>query len=147
MTRPLAHQPRKMGRPSRLNAAVQDRLVTALRSGATRESCATYAGIGITTFHTWMQKGEERPGSDYADFRAAVKAAEADSEILLAGRLMAAAAGDWRAALSVLERRFPDAWGRRDALVHEGNDKRPVRFVLNIASAPGTAAAKKNGHG
>jgi hypothetical protein len=45
-------------------------------------------------------------------FRAAVEAAEAGLEMGLVAHLVKAAPKDWRAALAMLERRFPERWSR-----------------------------------
>lgn len=45
-------------------------------------------------------------------FRAAVEAAEAGLEMGLVAHLVKAAPKDWRAALAMLERRFPERWAR-----------------------------------
>ena len=104
-----------MGRPTKLNAETQKRFIDGLRLGLTYKLAASYAGIDISSFHLWMQKGREQSEGIYSDFSDAVKEAEG----LCAGSgdcgycsahmsriVEAAEAGQWQSSAWVMERRF-----------------------------------------
>lgn len=58
-----------------------------------------------------MSKGETRPRSRYAAFRAAVPAAEAEAELRCVGVIRRAADTDWKAVAWWLARKNPERWG------------------------------------
>ena len=96
-----------MGRPTKLNAETQKRFIDGLRLGLTYKLAASYAGIDISSFHLWMQKGREQSEGIYSDFFDAVKAAEGICAAQHMGRIMKAAeAGHWQSSAWVMERRF-----------------------------------------
>lgn len=96
-----------MGRPTKLNAETQKRFIDGLRLGLTYKLAASYAGIDISSFYLWMQKGREQSEGIYSDFFDAVKAAEGLCAAQHMGRIMKAAeAGHWQSSAWVMERRF-----------------------------------------
>lgn len=75
-------------------------------------------GISRGTFYAWCGKGE-RGEEPFAEFVAVVARANAAWEEKLAGMIDGAASDDWRAAAWRLERRFPDRYGQRLAVVED----------------------------
>jgi hypothetical protein len=116
------------GRPHKLTAAVQGRIVEAVRAGATREQAAAAAGIGKRTLQRWLAQGEgNRPPARFERFAAALREAEAGMVVdAVEGIQEAARAGDWRARAWLLERRHPAEWGRRTAHELTGRDGKPI---------------------
>src|SRR5262245_19552044 len=102
----------KVGRPSKLTPEVQALVVQALSAGTTRADACEYAGIGQTTFRTWMRRGGEEPDGPYGAFRAAVKKAMATAVIRNVALIQTAAKSQWQAAAWWLERVHPDRYGR-----------------------------------
>lgn len=108
------------GRPSKLllDPTIQDRMVEAIKLGATYEHACQYAGISYTpTFLSWMKRGfndlNEEADSIYADFYKAVRKAGGDATIGWLKKIEAAADGGvWQAAAWKLERRYPHIYGR-----------------------------------
>ena len=95
-----------MARKSKFIDAVTDRIMEALRLGATYELAAEYAGISRSTLYNWMEKGKDQDRGKYRTFLDTIKAAEAKGAIAnLAMIETAARAGDWKAAAWRLERR------------------------------------------
>ena len=95
-----------MARKSKFIDAVTDRIMEALRLGATYELAAEYAGISRSTLYNWMEKGKDQDRGQYRTFLDIIKAAEAKGAIAnLAMIETAARAGDWKAAAWRLERR------------------------------------------
>lgn len=48
-----------MGRPTKLNDAVQNKIVVAIRRGLTYERASQLAGVDYQTFRNWMIRGEQ----------------------------------------------------------------------------------------
>jgi hypothetical protein len=93
------------GRRTRLTAQVQHDITTALRAGNTRRAAVSYAGVGETTFYTWLERNQE--------FRAAVEKSEADAQVRTVALIQREAESAWQAAAWWLERRFPEDFGLR----------------------------------
>jgi transposase-like protein len=116
---------RKIGRPTECNAKTIKRITDAVRFGLSYERAARAAGIEYQTMRNWIQRAEaERarletePGTSvlqseqpFLDFFEALSQAEADGEYQNARRVYQAAAGNWRAAAWILERRHSHTWG------------------------------------
>lgn len=105
-----------MGRKTKLAPERQDKIVTAIRAGNYIREAAGFAGIGERTFYDWMERGEKAEDEDdiYAQFSQAVKKAEQEWEVSTVARINRAASEHWQAGMTMLERRHPERWGRRD---------------------------------
>lgn len=101
---PEAAQPkRKPGRPTRLNAAVQARIVEAVRVGVTYEAAAVLGGISYATFNDWMEKGRAAKSGVYLQFVQAIEEANAYAEQAIFAQIRKANNdGDWRAGAWML---------------------------------------------
>lgn len=103
------------GRPTLLKPASADQLVAMLRAGNYIEVAARAAGVSRSTFRGWMQRGlsdleEDRP---FRELRERVETALAEGEVRNVTHIAVAARdGDWNAAAWILERHYPDRWGR-----------------------------------
>ncbi len=115
----------KAGRPSKLTGAGQATIVAALERGNFQLVAAEVAGIDVSTFTRWMDRGR-KPGDAQAPFRAfraAVLVANAKCQDVQLARInRAASRGTWQAAAWILERRFPEQWGRKMAQPTDGAD-------------------------
>jgi transposase len=126
---------RAIGRPTKLTPTVQAAIAESIAAGAYPEQAARAAGIGRSTYYEWLQRGQagEQPFSDFLD---TLRAREAHAEVVAVTVLRdAAAAGDWRAAAHLLERRFPERWGRRAPLavvVPPPEPERPRRDLRRL---------------
>jgi transposase len=106
----------------------KDNLVKAIVAGNYITTACEYAGVNHNTFYDWDRKGKraveesERDGTllskhplyKYARFNEMMQKAIADSEVGLVAQVRKEAKGDWRAAIAMLERRFPARWGKQD---------------------------------
>ncbi len=129
-----------MARKTKLNSETQDRILKAISLGLTYKDAAQFAGIGETTFYEWKKKGENASAGKFREFWEALKKAEVEGENVLLQRINDAATGKnskkktktiydkegkaigkveiieeggiWQAAAWILERRFPERWGR-----------------------------------
>jgi len=102
---------------------------------------AAYAGISPRTLHRFIRLAEEsrekrdrgrrltKAEKKLSQFCLDFHQAEADLEMTAVRAITSAAwAGDWRAALASLERRFPERWARRrvrGTVPAEEDGKRP----------------------
>ena len=107
----------KIGRPSKLNAEVRNSLIIALSAGCSQKDACAHAGISKATFSRWMAKGQEDEAagrrSEYRDFLDLVQRAHDRAKPRLEILMAKHAEKSYRAALTILERRYPEEWGRR----------------------------------
>ncbi|MGH7901485.1 MAG: hypothetical protein ACRENZ_07080, partial [Thermodesulfobacteriota bacterium] len=92
------------------------------------EAACGLVGISKPTFFNWMNKGEKGQGQNCIDFFNRMKKAQSQVET----RLIIQIEQDpsWQAKMTILERKWPERWGRRERLIHEGGDKeKPIRYV------------------
>lgn len=158
-TRCWSHSFKVPGRPSKLNQELIDRILPVVLEGNYLETAAQAAGIDKTTLYRWLRKADdlmaravehlddaelEEHGANavydvldpsewvYLDFRHALKSAEAFAETeLLRKALRRGAEQPWQAYVTVLERRHPERWRRRDStsVEHSGEVRRTVEIV------------------
>lgn len=117
-----------MGRPPiELDEARRRRLVAALEAGATFELAARAAGVSAATLKRWRDDDDELA---QAEARGAVRALE-----VIQAAAAGPHAGQWQAAAWLLERRYPDSYGRRPPRVEDGRELETVIGWLNAAQA------------
>jgi hypothetical protein len=103
-----------MAAPCKLNKDSHNRIVQAIRLGATYEHAAKYGGVAYNTFNEWMKEGAKADGGAKRELYEDVKKAEGDALVgWLAKIEKAATDGNWQAAAWKTERRYPDDYGRR----------------------------------
>lgn len=95
---------------SKLTETVFRRLVDGARKGQTRKLSAKRAGICERTFRMWMAKGRNNEGEEFVALYAAIRQAEAEACERWLDVVNTAAEEDWKAAIALMERRFPEAW-------------------------------------
>lgn len=134
---------------------ILERIADATRKGHAITTAGPCAGIGQTTSYEWYMRGQEdlaeaeRQGLSYeelgshAKFAKAVKDAEAEmveAKLSIVERDMAFPGKGWLAAMTLLERRRPQDFGRRDRLEV---DQRSVSVSVNLtAQLPPSALAE-----
>ena len=111
-----------MARPTKLTPDVEERILLGLRAGNFLKVAAAAAGVGEATLHRWL--ADRRP--PYRAFDAAVRKAIAESEVLLVGRIAQVAPQSPGVALRLLERRYPQRWGRARADLVQPPDEFPA---------------------
>jgi hypothetical protein len=94
-----------MSRPPKFNDDRAERVLEAIRAGATRRAAAGHAGVDHATLYRWLERN--------ATFATLLTRAEDDVEIRCVATILQASTSDWKAASWWLERRRPDAYGRR----------------------------------
>ena len=122
----------KVGRKTKLTPEVQNKIASAIKAGNYACVAAAYAGIGERTFYQWLERGRVEPGSIYAQFAQVVKDAESEAEVRAVAMVQKAMGDNWTAAMTFLERKFPDRWGRRDRLKLEVEPQEALAGLLGI---------------
>jgi transposase len=127
-----------MPRPTKLTPQIRDHIAAAIRSGNYADAAAKSAGIGETTYYQWLKRGESNAKVDrpFREFREAIKKAEGEAEVHAVALVRQAMPDNWQAAMTWLERRFPDRWRRRDAVAVEGSGGGPVRISEEAFADP-----------
>jgi transposase len=111
-----------IGRPTKLTPELTEKICSGLRSGLYLKDAADLAGIHPSQVNRWIARGSEE-GSEgpHAAFRAAIKKAEAETQVATLEIIrQAAEGGNWTAAAWYLERRHPEKWGRHGRDAREG---------------------------
>ena len=129
----------------KLTESCQKAIADAIRSGQTRRIAANLGGVTYETVRQWYNRGKEDDEGEFFEFAQAIDAADADLHQRLVDQVMESAKNhkttevrttkryedgqvtghevteiirespDWRAALSVLERRFHNEWSKKDS--------------------------------
>lgn len=101
-----------MGRPSKLDDLVAQRIVAAIAKGVPRHTAAKIAGVVPSTLFEWLRKGRDGEPA-YAEFSDRVRAAESKGEEEIVGLLRGHAEKHWQACAWLLERRNPKRWAAK----------------------------------
>ena len=104
---------------------VQGLIVDGINAGLTFRLTCARVGVHPGTFYRWLETGEKAKTGRYREFYDAVERAKADSALRLVSQITLQAPTDWRAAAFMLERRFPDDYGKRTEVT--GKDGGPVK--------------------
>jgi transposase len=105
------------GRPTKLDEELTEQFVSMLRAGNYIGVAARAVGIGRRTFGDWMERGRSEREADapYREFRMRVEQARAEGEVRNVVQIATAARENWQAAAWILERSYPERWGRPSA--------------------------------
>ena len=102
------------GRPTKLTEDLKEQLCRLISAGNYINTACQVAGITEQAFHSWIRRGLYEEEGIYHDFARAVERAEAQAKARNVAIIQAAAKDDWRAALTWLERRYPEEWGKHN---------------------------------
>lgn len=122
------------GRPTKLTPELQHIIVKAVRAGNYMETAAAFAGLHKSTLYDWLKRGareKDRVSKDprlrirkselpFVEFSDALEKALAEAEVRDVAIIGKAAEEQWQAAAWRLERKFPERWGRKEQIQHEG---------------------------
>ena len=126
----MTNRKAKTGRRSKLTPELQDKIVKVIRAGNYACVAAEFACIGETTFYRWLEQGEAEESGPYREFREAVKSAEREAEIRAVATVQGHMGKSWQAAMTFLERKFPQRWGRRLDVTSGGNEISRIEVVI-----------------
>ena len=103
-----------MARPSKLTPDIQKRIGENIALGLTYRLAAESVGVTYKTLNEWNQKGQTEKSGKYFDFAQHIKKCNAAGARKLLERLNDAVEyGNCQVCMWILERRFPDEFGRR----------------------------------
>jgi hypothetical protein len=103
-----------MARPCKLTPELQNKIGENVSLGLTYSLASEAAGITYKTFNEWNKKGQTEKSGKYYQFAQHIKKCNADGARKLLERLNdAAEAGNCQVCMFILERRFPEEFGRR----------------------------------
>ena len=117
-----------MGRPTKLTDDRRGTICEALRRGVSIEGACDLANVSARIFYKWRNRGEDelqrveeghrscrvrKREKPFVQFFRETTRAIAESEKELVKNIKDAAPDDWRAAIALLERRFPERWSKR----------------------------------
>lgn len=113
------------GRPTKLTPELQAKICEYLATGCYVCTACDLCGIGERTYYDWMARAEagEEP---YSQFAQAIKDAEARAEARAVALVQKAMVDDWKAAMTWMERKFPDRWSRNERREISGPGGGPV---------------------
>ena len=102
------------GRPSSLTPDVVNRILSAIRCGATNKTSCEAAGVSESTLYRWLDRAKDGNDPDCSEFsRRLHRARQEGVTARLALIQKAATKGDWRAAAWLLERDQPDSFSMK----------------------------------
>ena len=103
-----------MGRPTKLDETTAQAILDALKVGCPIRVACQAAGVGPTTFKSWVARGKSLDEADapFRAFRSDVQKARAAGEAAALKVIHAAMPTTWQAAAWFLERSRPERWGR-----------------------------------
>lgn len=130
-----ASHARTAHRPTKFTDTVKKEILDALKMGVYRKDAAAYAGVSLSVFDDWSARGRKAIEAgllddEYAQFLAACELTTAKHKAYLVGKVTAAAAKDWRAAIELLSRMYPEEYGRKDAKFIEHSGTVGVEHML-----------------
>lgn len=101
------------GRPTKMTKEVQKQTLEGIELGMSRERAAAFAGVSVAVFYAFQSK--------FPEFQERVKEAEAKCLAFHLAQICRAAKpkieggeGHWQASAWVLERKWPEEWGKVD---------------------------------
>ncbi len=115
--------PRKAGRRSKLTTELRKEICDLIGEGSYAVVAAQAVGIAESTYYLWKRRGQADLDADettiYSEFSQSLKKAECEVEMkAVACVLDAAENGKWVAAMTFLERRWPQRWSRGERREH-----------------------------
>ena len=103
-----------MGRKTKLTPELQEKILLHIRAGNYIRTACMAVGISEQDYFNWVKWGEQRRKGVFFEFFKAVKKAEAEAEARLVTIVNLAGPSNWQAAMTMLERKYPDRWGKRE---------------------------------
>ena len=108
---------RKVGRPSKATDETFDKIIDGIRNRLSYVAVATQAGISYQTLNRWKKQGAagKYPFVEFLHaFNQAEKEAEAERLAAFDAYLIEKLKSmKWQDSARILERRYPDTWGRK----------------------------------
>lgn len=123
-------------KPKLLDPIVRAKVLTALKTMVPFAVAARCAGVTSRTLERWIERASNpKARGIYRKFAEEVQKAEAEAEVLMAGTIAAKSRTEWTAAAWLLERKYPERWGRRERFEMTGAGGGPVLVSDPIRAA------------
>ena len=115
-----------MGRKTKLEDDIQQRLILAIERGLTIVDACEYSGISEKTYYNWLNKDTTQIKNDeerkkFVQFLQDIKKAQSECQMYCLDFIMKDKSRQSKAWL--LERRFPDRWAKKDMTINDNNEK------------------------
>lgn len=83
-----------------------------------------YGALGVSkqTWYNWLDKGSKAKSGLYRKLLEEVEKAESRAESRYVTIIAQAAEENWQAAAWMLERKYPERWGKKDRFAFEGDE-------------------------
>lgn len=122
------HQDGKIGAAPKLTRELADQLVALLRAGNYIAVAVRAAGISRPLFYQWLDRGASDAPEDaeYAELRERVDEAKAHAEARSVAAIANASRDNWQAAAWLLERMYPERWGRVSVRMRDTSTDTPA---------------------
>lgn len=139
------------GRRATLTDQITQELVAIIEAGNYFVTACRSVGLPEATFYCWLERGEkelmrimdleketgeqvepEASELPYIQFLDAIKKAEGAAETVAIKAVKAQFGTHWQAAMTFLERRYPDRWKKRDRLEHTGDGGGPIGLNVRV---------------
>ena len=125
---------RPVGRPSKLTEDTKKKLEHALIACCTIAEACAYADIDDSTFRKWSERAradmEAGKDSEYVTFLTDITRAIEKAKPRLIMLLNKHAEKDYRANLAILERRYPEDWGKRESIKIDSKVDGSIRIIV-----------------
>lgn len=120
------------GRPRKDTPEIMDKVLNGIKAGLSYEGACGLARISFNTFNRWRLEGEKAESGKYWEFLKELHNAEAIAEAEQLKRIKSDP--DTKYACWILERRFPDRWGKKEQVKQEisGPEGQPLKVVFNV---------------
>lgn len=122
-----------MARPTKLTDELTDVLCENIELGMPYKLACQAAGINYDTFNEWMKKGAEGSNKKFIEFSDQVRASEAEcAKRNLDNLRKAADNGSVASSMWLLERRYPDEFGKRDKIDMKNEHSGNIQINLSV---------------
>lgn len=120
-----------VGRRLTMTEEIVSQILVLLRQGNYIGTVCQAVGLPRRTFGEWMARGKSDSPDDsiYVDFREQVTQARAVGEARSVASIVTASKDDWKAAAWLLERQYPERWGKTSVRMRDEAPPEPEAEV------------------
>ena len=118
---------------TKLTPEIKEEITKRLKVGCYAKMAAAAIGICERTYYYWLERGEKAlklkeigrkvPQEEkiFLQFLQSVRQSEAEGEVALTAMIFSQAKDDWRAAMELLSRKYPERCARKEYLDFKGS--------------------------
>jgi len=101
---------KRIGRPIEFTEEKRAKVIALVKAGNYKKVAAAACGIHYDTLMYWQTRGKREEKGMYREFYEALEQAEGEGEARLVVKIVED--GSWQALMTILERKYPERWGR-----------------------------------